>query len=47
MEKTKHEHVCVKCGKVIKFWNINYYDEKKKYSICNQCANLKEKTKEL
>jgi hypothetical protein len=42
MDKEKHNHICAKCGKNIKFWNINYYDEKTNYCICNQCANIKE-----
>jgi hypothetical protein len=42
MTKNKHEHICAKCGKNIKFWKINYYDEEKNYSICNRCVNIKE-----
>jgi len=40
--KEKNDHMCGRCGKKIKFWNINYYDEKTDYYLCNLCANKKE-----
>jgi len=42
MTEEKHEHICSKCGKNIKFLEINYYDEKTNYCVCNPCAKIKE-----
>jgi len=40
-------HTCSKCGKTMRFWDLNYYNDKTDSYICNSCANDAEETKNI
>jgi protein-arginine kinase activator protein McsA len=47
MGTKKHIHICNRCGKNMRIWEINYYNDKTDSYVCNSCAKDVEETKNI